>query len=195
MYKAQPTSLQVRWSVHHFTTRHTANTRIFPRVTVTANTVTQSASDGTGRHSPNAKGGKATAVVSSMSPLLVQLSSSVGHFHSTPAAPLLRPNSLVSVCQTRPKSNPGRPQGGAQTRRSPWGGGGGGKRHWAPKPNVVSTPNGATQARIQTQETAYTPKIKDYNTHQTTNIYTRYIAGGGPIKTTMREAPIYHRNV
>ena len=73
--------------------------------------------------------------------------------------------------------------------------GGGGERHLALKPNVVPPPNGATQPRNQTQEAAYTPKIKEITIHIRQSLYTRYIAGGGPIKTTLREAPIYHHIV
>ena len=36
---------------------------------------------------------------------------------------------------------------------------------------VVPPPNGAAQPKNQTQEPACTPKIKDYNSHQTNNIY------------------------
>ena len=66
------------------------------------------------------------------------------------------------------------------------GGGGGGWREaapsWAPKPNVVPPPNGAALPGSRHQEAVYTQNKEYYKPHQTTTIYARYIAGGGPIK-------------
>ena len=43
--------------------------------------------------------------------------------------------------------------------------------------------------RIERQETATIPKSKRLTIHIRQPMYARYIAGGGPIKTTMRERP------
>ena len=48
---------------------------------------------------------------------------------------------------------------------------------------------------IEKKETVRFPKIKDYNSHQSTKYIPRYIAGGGPIKQQHERGPHYHHNV
>ena len=114
---------------------------------------------------------KTVAGYSIMPPQPVRLSSPVGHLFLLLAAPLLPLNSLVSVCRTRLEANPGGPQGGAQTGRSP-GGGAGGKLHQPGFETKCCAPAmRCGTPRIERHRRQRIPKIKNYKSHQTTTIY------------------------
>ena len=166
MYKTHPTSSQVRWSVHNSTIRHTVNTHICPRITVTAHTVTQSASDGTGRHSPNAIVGQSHCCVlpnvAAACPTLQVCWPASSSFAAPPLRPIPLRVRMSDTAHSQPWTPPGR---GSDRAKS-----GGGRDTWlrnqmlCPRRTVRHSPGS------QTQEAAYTTKIKDYNSHQTTNI-------------------------